>query len=182
MKSLLLCSAIAVGGVIVPVQDAARAQEPLYPIPTCVEVAHADIGASARRKSTRADCDPETARNHASLQARFNASNDLAATCIARTARTIAARTCAAAGLRVATGGGVANDPIPRAGTTRPDAAISIGRNSVAQLCTVLRDLPNETTSSTSPASAANGFCIFNNGRVTTVVARARATCGVGCL
>ncbi|MET4484340.1 hypothetical protein ABIB66_008912 [Bradyrhizobium sp. F1.13.3] len=176
---LALCFAF----VCLPVfSQAARSQ--LLSIPTCVEVTGADIPVSARRRGDASDCDPSQARNLATLRARANASAALAPTCLSRASRAMAARACGNIGLRPATSHDVnQTGPVGTTGSTTPNAAIGIGQSGVGglRLCAVVRDLPNEAATSTSPAGADHGFCIFNNGRVTNFTARARARCGVTC-
>ena len=160
------------------------ARSQLLFIPTCVEVTGADIPVSARRRGDASDCDPLQARNLATLRARANASAALTPTCLARASRAMAVRACATIGLRPATSHDVnETGPVGTAGSTTPNAAIGIGPSGAGglRLCTVVRDLPNEAATSTSPAGADHGFCIFNNGRVTNFTARARARCGVTC-
>jgi hypothetical protein len=153
-------------------------------IPTCVEVTATDIPVSARRRATASDCDPSTARTRAIFGARSNASGALAPTCIARTTHAMAVRVCATVNKAPATTFGVVEtNPAATAGSTTPNAAIGIGQTGAGglHLCTVVRDLPHEAASSTTKATIDNGFCIFNNGRVTNFTARARARCAIAC-
>jgi len=153
-------------------------------IPICVELTFANVSTSARQRSTSSDCDPATAQTRAVVGARANASAVLAPTCIARTTGAMALAACARINSAPTTFFGVSEtNPVGRAGSTRPNAAIGIGQPGAGglRLCTVLRDLPNEATTSTAPATVDNGFCIFNNGRVTRFTARARARCAVAC-
>jgi hypothetical protein len=180
MKNVLLLGLAITSLFLFP--QSARSQ--LVAIPTCVEVTATDVPVSARRAGTGSDCDPAAARSRAVLQARANASAALAPTCLARTTRAMAVRACGSVGKAPATAFGVdTTNPVGTAGSTTPNAAIGIGQTGAGglHLCTVLRDLPNEATSSTAPATIDNGFCIFNNGRVTNFTARARARCAVTC-
>ena len=178
MKALLLGLAL-MSLFLFP--QTARSQ--LFAIPTCVEVTRTDVPVSARRRGTGSDCDPATAKSRAIVLARTNASNALALTCRARTTRAMAQRACATIGKTPTSSFDVDTfNPVGTAGSTRPDAAIGIGQTaSGLHLCTVLRDLPNEASISTTPATINNGFCIFNNNRVTNFTARARARCAVTC-
>src|SRR5436190_2642509 len=149
-------------------------------IPTCVEVTATDVPVSARRRATASDCDPATAQTRAILGARTNAGAALAPTCIARTTHAMAVTACARINRAPATTSGlVETNPVGSAGSATPAAAIGIGQTGAGglHLCTVVRDLPNEATRSTTKATIDNGFCIFNNGRVTHFTARARARC-----
>jgi hypothetical protein len=157
-------------------------------ITTCVEISAAEspglAGGSRRQAYTASDCDPSIASARAFEGARASASRALAATCRASVLGVQPARDiCVARGLNPPTGSStsVSLPPIPAGAPI--DQAIGVGRSRTGIfVCTVIRNLPAETTTTTRPAGVQNGFCIFNSNRVTRVTARARARCGVQCL
>jgi len=182
----ILCIGTALAFAVIA-SSATRAQG-LGQITTCVEISVNDspvVGnISRKRKHTEVDCDPQSARGRAFSGARANASNALKDICRARILGVQAVRDiCAAHGLRAATGTTSLRNPAVPAGAVPIDEEIGIGlSNSGISICTVIRNLPAETVTSTQPAGVENGFCIFNNNRATKVTARARARCGVQCL
>jgi hypothetical protein len=155
--------------------------QPLNQITSCVEVPSALVAASRRRASSRSDCDPQTAFDKAQQQSQANSRNALASVCRNEISAAEAEEVCSAAsGSIPTTGTSLSADPFSRAGGPQVDSQLPIAQSD-PKLCVVLRDLPDETQTSTQPAGIGNGFCLFNNGRVTTKTVRSRARCGVQC-
>ena len=173
MKRLILAIAMLPAAVVtdISLEPPASAQN-LNLI--CVE---GGSSTSARQRATRTDCDFGTAQSNAIRAARVNASAALSATCnhdIHFEAQR--AGICRAQGLGWYTGPYRTMDSDVRAqeGGSHIDGSIQIN----SALCTVLRDLPNESTFTT----ATDNFCFpFFGGEHTTYVARSRARCGVIC-
>ena len=153
----------------------------LNQVTSCVEVPSALVAASRKRASSSSDCDPQTAFDRAHQQSKANSCDALAPVCRNEISAAEAEEVCSAAsGLIPTTGTSLSADPFARAGGAQVDSQLPIAQ-SVPKLCVVLRDLPDETLTSTRPAGIGNGFCIFNNSRVTTKTVRSRARCGVQC-
>jgi hypothetical protein len=181
MKPILIGAAIVIAGSSLFVSKEARSQ--VGPPAFCVEVVPADIAASRRRAGSNSDCNSSAALARAIVIAQFNASQALRPICFDHITLAMADRTCGRAGLIRLTVIPSGETPIPAPGTSPPTRSEPTGAKNqgAVQICALLRNLPGETVTSTSPAGPQNGFCIFDNGRVTSVTARARATCGVQC-
>jgi hypothetical protein len=147
-------------------------------ITTCVEVSTANIGTSARRRGEGADCNRQPAILKARNQARINARDALDGTCIASATAAVRQQTCAAVGLSLPTtqSTSMARPPLPAPGRPAVNAALPI-QNTTQKLCVVLRDLPNEGSTTTRPAP----FCLFEGFREVVATERSRARCGVQC-
>lgn len=141
----------------------------------CVEAA--GFPTTAKRKATRTDCSFSAAQSKAIRDARANASAALSAKCI-HDIHFAAQRAsiCRAQGLGWYNGPYQAMGSEIRAieGGSHIDGALQLN----AALCTVLRDLPDESSSTTGP----DNLCFpFFGGQHTTFTARSRAHCGVIC-
>lgn len=147
-------------------------------ITTCVEpAANVANNISRKQRSTRSDCDPDKALQRARDQARINARNVISPLCIDRITPQEAEATCRSHGLSLPTSATqLGRPPIPAAGRPRIDASLPI-QSSGPKLCTVLRDVNNETETNTE----SDAICFLNNFRRTIVRARSRAFCAVEC-
>lgn len=153
----------------------------LVPLTACAEVPATAVNISARRKSTRTDCNPSQAKSLALLQARANAATALAPACRANISRAEAEAACAAQGKTLATTqptGGLGVEGLPVPGGAAVDATLSAGSTANARMCVILRDLENEFESTTQ----ADAICAFDGFKRTIFTARSRARCGVQCL
>jgi hypothetical protein len=174
MKRLVLAIAMLPSVAVIDISFTPPASAQNFNL-ICVEAA--GFPTTARRRATRTDCSFRSAQSEAIRAARANASAALSATCI----HDIhfpeqRASICRAQGL------GWYNGPFQTMGSevrasdggAPIDGAIQLN----ATLCTVLRDLPNEASSTTVP----DNFCFpFIDGQRTTFTARSRAHCGVIC-
>jgi hypothetical protein len=156
-------------------------------IAVCVEISAAahPTFESRKRRHTEVDCDPQAARLRAFRGARAAASKALQSHCRAHVLGVQAARDiCLAANLAVPTAAtSVSRPAVPAFGTAPIDESFGIGTSKTGiRVCTVLRNLPGESQTTTQAAGAAHGFCIFNGNKTTRVTARARARCGVQCI
>lgn len=174
MKRMLLAMAIALAVMIVTLSSVTQPASAQDSNLVCVE---AHVNASAKRRGTRTDCNFRSARTEAIRRARANASAALSATCL-DAIRFLAQRAseCERQGLRFYDG---PFRPIGRAVRARESSGNIDGSLQLnATHCTVLRDLPNEYSSTTVP----DGFCFpFIGGEHTTFIARSRTRCGVIC-
>jgi len=153
----------------------------LNQITSCVEVPPAVVAASHKRASSRSDCDPQTAFDRAQRQSQKDSRDALAPVCRNKISAAEAEEICrAAGGSRPTAGTSLQASPVARAGGARIDSQLHITQSN-PKLCVVLRDVPDETETKTQPAGPGNGFCVLNNGRVTTKKVRTRARCGVEC-
>lgn len=174
----------ALGGLLaiaVTIFGAPAASAQLVPLTICAEVPPSAVNVSARRKSTRTDCNPNQARNLAILNARSNAQSALAATCRLQISRAEAAAACEAQGLTLATtqpNGGLGNEARAVPGGASVDATLPAGSTANARVCVVLRDLDDEFESTTQ----GDAICVFDGFKRTIFTARSRARCGVQCL
>ncbi|MET4219814.1 hypothetical protein ABIB00_005038 [Bradyrhizobium sp. LB14.3] len=172
MKRLILSIAILLTMVVTDISLCQQASAQNLNI-ICVE---GGSSTSARRRATRTDCSFSAAQSNAIRAARVNASAALSATCI-RDIHFEAQRAsiCEEQGLfRYVGPSRTIDDVRARDGGSPVDGAIPIN----SALCTVLRDLPNESTFTTTP----DNLCFpFFGGQHTTYVARSRAHCGVIC-
>lgn len=177
MKRMLLAYVSIVVAVTV-VADGSLTQPASAQNLICVEAPAGFAPTSARRKATRSDCNFRTARTKAINAARANALAALRGTCI-DDLRFAAQRqaVCEPHGL------GGFNGPFQpmstqvraREGGGDIDGSLQIN----SRLCVVLRDLPDEFSSSSEP----DGICFpFVGGKRTIFTARSRARCGVLCL
>lgn len=161
--------------------------EPLHPVisAVCVEpIASVTDSISRKRASESTDCDPAVALRNAKRQAEVNARDAIAPKCRAKITLQEAQAACRSRGLRLVplTSSAALAEGRPAAGRPPVDATLPIPVGSQrANLCAILRNLPNETQTSTAQAGILNGGCVLNNGRVTTKRVRVRATCGVTC-
>lgn len=168
--------ALVLGWTVLPTFATAQT---LFPITSCVEVSVADIGTSARRRGTEADCPADDALSRATRESRVNARDALGPTCASRTSAAMEQRTCAAVGLSRPTTQGTSLQGPPVAAPGRPAVDFQLPvQTSNRKLCVVLRDLSNETETVTRPAA----FCLLEGFRETVVTFRSRARCGVQCL
>jgi uncharacterized protein (DUF849 family) len=184
--AIAMAAAFVSGGVdIAP----ATAQEPVFSVSTCVEAPASAVNASRRRAGSSTNCDASARRAEAIRQARGNAAIALSPTCIADLSPQEQQNICAARGLqpRPANAAGdmrgfqeIPGSPDGNIATAFPIAATS--------LCTVVRDLPAESTSVRLAAQVSGlGDClVFEFPFITSVTrtlltARARARCGVQC-
>lgn len=149
----------------------------------CVEVApEVTNNFTARRASSRTDCDPAVAFSNAQSQSRVNARDAIAATCRQRITQQEAEEICRNRGLSLPTtpGTDMKGRPLAAEGRPQPNFSLPIANNS-PKLCAILRNIPNQTETTTQPAGVENGFCVFNNNETTTKTVRSRAFCGVQC-
>lgn len=156
------------------------AAQSLVPLTVCAEVPATTVSISARRSSTRTDCNPRQAKSLAVLQSRVNAADALAPACRANISRAEAEAACAAQGKTLATngGGGLSIEGLPVPGGAAVDATLSAGSTASARMCVVLRDLESEFKSTTQ----GDAICVFDGFKRTVFTARSRARCGVQCL
>jgi hypothetical protein len=162
------------------VASAVLAQDSV-PLTACAEVPRAAVDTTARRRSTRTDCNPNQARTLAILQSRINARDALEATCRRRISRAEAEAACTAHGKTLATTqvtGGLGNDAFSVPGAGDIDATLPAGSTRNARICVVLRDLKNQFESTTQ----GDVICVFDGFKRTIFTARSRAFCGVQCL
>jgi hypothetical protein len=159
------------------------AQEPLSQITACVEpTAEVANNFSAKRRSTRTDCDASVAFQRARAQSGINARDAIVSTCRDRVSRAEAEATCRSRGLSLPTSPTTSLGRSPLVAQGRPAANASLPILSQSpKLCAILRNVPNETETSTQPAGIENGFCLFNGNKTTTKVVRTRAVCAVQC-
>lgn len=153
----------------------------LVPLTVCAEVPATAVNISARRKSTRTDCNPRQAKSLAILQARVNAANALAPACRANISRVEAEAACAAQGKTLATTqptGGLGVEGLPVPGGAAVDATLPAGSTANARMCVVLRDRESEFESTTQ----GDPICVFDGFKRTVFTARSRARCGVQCI
>lgn len=171
---------ISVLAVNAPMLESAIAQ-PLNQITACVEpTVQVANNVSRKRASTQSDCNPAVAEARSREQAGVNARNAIAPLCVDRVTQAEAAATCQSWGLTVPTTAGTSLGRAPIAADGRPPADASLPINTAPngpKLCAVLRNVPNETETS----SQDDLLCFFNGFRKTTVTSRVRATCGVQC-
>jgi len=185
LHNAITCIVLAIAAPVVV--SSASLAEGATQIAVCVEISpgeHPGIE-SRKRRHTVIDCDPNTANARAFQGARGAASRALQTHCRAHVLGVAAARDiCTAANLRVPTGAtSVSRPAVPAVGAAPIDESIGIGTSqSGIRVCTVLRNLPGESQTTTQAADVAHGFCVFNNNRMTRVTGRARARCGVQCI
>lgn len=181
--SLWQASALTIAALFcVPDYAAAQSGEPLSQITACVEPT-SDVAnnVSRKRRSTRTDCDPSVALSKARVQSGVNARDTIASICRDRVTVAEAEATCSSRGLSVpSTTTSLGRPPIAADGRPAANASLPI-QSQTSKLCAILRNVPNETETTTQPAGIENGFCLFDNNRTTTMVVRTRATCGVQC-
>lgn len=150
----------------------------LSPHTYCVEVSAAIVNESRRRASSRSDCDPQVAEDRARTQSYKNARDAIKQVCYDEISEAEKEDVCQSAGGSLPTTTNTSiKGAVPRAGASRVDDTAHLQE----KLCVTLRDLPNETETSTRPAGIENGFCVLNNNLVTTKKVRSRARCGVQC-
>ncbi len=158
--------------------------QPLQQITRCVEVApEVTDDFTARRASSRTDCNPSVAFSKAQHQSRVNARDAIAPICRERVTQQEAEEICRSRGLSFPTTPGTSMQGRPLAAEGRPQANASLPvLNESPKLCAILRNIPNQTQTTTQPAGVENGFCVFNDNQTTTKTVRSRAFCGVQCL
>jgi hypothetical protein len=182
-KFSLFATAVAI--VVLFGSSEGRTQQ-LSQITACVELSPADSpslgGISRKRRHTETDCDPLETRRQAFLGAQANASAAIRNECRRIIGVAAVRDICRAHRLSAPSGTTSLGRPPVSAGPVPIDGQANLGRSPTGiPICAVMRNLPAETVTSTSPAGIENGFCIFDGNRVTTVTARARARCGVQC-
>lgn len=166
----------------------AIAQEPLSALSTCVEAPASAVNASRKRNGQSDNCNADARQAEAIARARVNAAHALSATCAANISAQERHDICAARGLvprpANATGDMSGFQQIPGNADGNVDTALPIG----PQLCAVLRDLPQESTSQAMAAQLSGlGDCLvfhfpfLTSETRTLLTARARARCGVQC-
>lgn len=161
----------------------AQPQDQLVQITRCVEVApEVTNNFTVRRSSSRTDCDPSAAFSSAQRQSRVNARDAISAACRQRITQQEAEEICRSRGLSLptATGTDMRGRPLAAEGRPQPNFSLPISNDS-PKLCAILRNIPNQTQTTTQPAGVENGFCVFNNNETTTKTVRSRAFCGVQC-
>lgn len=166
-----------------PEQSSAQSGEPSPQITACVEPTTAVANNVSRKLvSTRTDCDPSVALYKAREQSRVNARDAIAPICRDRVTLAEAEATCRSRGLSLPSTATTSLSRPPLAAEGRPAANASYPIQSQSpKLCAVLRNVPNETETTTQPAGVENGFCLFNDNKTTTKTIRTRATCGIQC-
>lgn len=195
MRPLVFARRCSVGAAIVAGMELlpclpAFAQEPLFPVSTCVEAPASVANSSRRRSGSSTDCDDDTRRDQAIRRARSNASDAMAPQCTALISAQERQQVCAARGLTPKP----ANQPASMTGLVAvpgsPDGGIDDARPIAGtSVCTVARDLAGESTSETLPAQWGGlGDCpvfrfpFWTSEQRVRFTARARARCGVQCL
>ena len=177
----ILWAVVALAALSAALPQRVQAQN-LVPTPVCAEVPASAVGTTARRKAVRTDCSPKQAESLAVLAARANAANDLGGTCRVQITRAEAEAACAAHGRVLATnqphGAMSMTEGLALQGASRIDSAIAVGSTRAARMCVALRDLPQESESTTQP----DAVCLFDGFKRTIFTARARGQCGVQCL
>ena len=175
IRKSILCLGLSVIGALM--SNSAVPQE-LSQITACVEpTLEVANNVSRKRASTRTDCDPATARARSRQQAGVHARDAIAPICVDRVTATEAEATCTSHGLSVpTTTTSLGRAPIAADGRPAANASLPIQGNA-PKLCAILRNVPNETQTTTQE----NLFCFFNEFKSTTVTSRVRATCGVQC-
>jgi hypothetical protein len=149
----------------------------LAQITACVEVPQNTVAASRRRASTRSDCSPQAARDKARSQSYVNARNALDSICQDQISQAEAEQICSeAAGAMPNTNTSLSETPIARPGGSAVQSQLSVSQSD-PKLCVVLRDLDDETVTSTQT----NPVCVLDGFRETFVTFRSRARCGVQC-
>lgn len=149
----------------------------LSQITSCVEVPPSIVSASRRRASTRSDCNPDAARDKARSQSYVNARNALDNICRDQISQAEAEQICSeAAGTLPDANTSLSETPIARPGGSTVQSQLPVSQAD-PKLCVVLRDLDDETVTSTQ----GNPICIFDGFRETFVTFRSRARCGVQC-
>lgn len=173
MKRLILAIAMLPAAVVTDISLGPPASAQNLDL-ICVE---GGSSTSARRRATRTDCSFSAAQSNAMRAARVNASAALSATCIHDIHfEAQRAAICGEQGLARYAGPfrTMGSEVRAKDGGSHIDGSVQIN----SALCTVLRDLPNESTSTTAP----DNLCFpFFGGEHTTYVARSRARCGVIC-
>ena len=168
---------------LAPEYASAQAGDPLSQITSCVEPTTAVANnVTRKRTSTRTDCDPSVALQKARVQSGVSAREAIASICRDRVTLAEAEATCQTRGLSLPTTATTSLGRPPLAAVGRPAANASLPIQSRSpKLCAVLRNVPNETETTTQSAGIENGFCVFNDNKTTTKTVRTRATCGVEC-
>lgn len=151
--------------------------------PICVEAPSSVVGTTAMRKSIRSECDPVAAKSEAREAAAHHVLDALGPTCNSRISNATARRLCAARSLTF-----IGDQPIRVLGDTdslastpapgQPALSFSLAVVPGATLCVALRDLPGQSSTSTT----GDPGCFLNNFRKTTVLWRMRGHCGVICI
>ena len=154
----------------------------LSQITSCVEAPASVVNQSRKRASTRTDCDRATAISRARQQSRENAREAIDSICEDEITQAEAEQICEGANgsLPTTSSTSLSGDPIARPGGGSIDSQLPIS-GSNPKLCVTLRNVPAETEISTRAAGVENGFCVFNNNRLTVATLRSRARCGVQC-
>ena len=150
---------------------------------TCVEAPSSVVSTTAMRKSIRSECDPAAAKSEAREAAAHHVLDGLGPTCTARISNATARRLCANAGMtwigdQAIRTFGETDSLASKPAAGQPALASSLGIPPRPSLCVALRDLPAQSSTTTTGDSG----CFFNGFKKTTVLWRMRGHCGVICI
>lgn len=166
----------------------ALAQEPVFPVSTCVEAPASAVDASRRRAGRSTNCDRNARIAEAMEQARINAARALAPTCTARISDQEREDICAAHGLAPRPANAAGDMSGFRSVAGNADGDVDTAFPVSGTICAVVRDLPEESTSRVLAAQWGGlGDClgyhfpfITSENRI-LFTARSRARCGIQC-